>query len=253
MARPRIGHHHLPRLSAALGAVWDEPADLLPTNYSDVVRSRRRGCLAYPADGRRCGEARRPFPRRVGTDWFLQAAPMVDPGQYGARRDPHTGPARPGSRHELRHCWLALRSLGSCRYLPSAGECRCLTSSLGGSLIQHLAGTWWTTRGTVQRPACTDGIEVNVAGESKARRTARAQTVGVATYHHQAVADLGRGLTATAWGRGRGQSKASSSPDAGLGGWGAVAPGGPRRRRVCSPDSSRSVPSSGPVEHRALS
>jgi putative glutamine amidotransferase len=172
--------------------VWDEPADLLPATYARAIEDAGGvAVLLPPATPRNAAAA------LDGVDGLLLVGgPDVDPRRYGAPRDSHTGPARSD-----RDSWeLALAEEALARDLPLLAVCRgmqVLNVALGGDLIQHLPDEVGTD------------LHCPVVGEhgrhavDLAAGSRLADILGprptIATYHHQAVRTLGRGLTACGW------------------------------------------------------
>jgi putative glutamine amidotransferase len=118
----------------------------------------------------------------------------IDPATYGARPHPETGGTRPErDRFELA---LAHRALE--RDMPLLGICRgmeMLNVALGGTLIQHI------DRLDVHRhtPGAFCDHAVRLEPGSLAARAVGAERTEVKSHHHQAVDELGEGLTATGW------------------------------------------------------
>jgi putative glutamine amidotransferase len=122
----------------------------------------------------------------------LSGGPDLDPGAYGAgERHPELGPTEP----DLDSFELALARVADERGLPLLGICRgaqALNVARGGTLHQHLPGH----RQTEPATATTHSVHVDPG-------THLASLVGpgvlrVNSFHHQAVARLGRGLRAVA-------------------------------------------------------
>ncbi len=187
---PRVGLSTY-RERAAWG-VWNQVVDLLPASYADsVLHAGGVPLLLPPADAAAADVA------LDGVHGLLVAGGAdVDPANYGAQRDVHTGAPRPD-----RDAWeSALLRAALARDLPVLAVCRgmqLLNVVLGGDLVQHLPDVVGThvhcpTVGAHGRHS------VRVAG-----RTALAEVFGaqaeVATHHHQGVGRLGAGLQAVAW------------------------------------------------------
>ncbi|MDT4931157.1 MAG: putative glutamine amidotransferase [Pseudonocardiales bacterium] len=182
------------RESAAWG-VWNESADLLPASYADCVAGAGAiPMLLPPVAVDAPGSAEAALDGLHGL--VLAGGPDVDPARYGAERDPHTGPARPG-----RDTWeMALVRAAIDRRMPVLAICRgvqVLNVVLGGDLLQHLPDS---VGNDAHCPT------VGVHGRHSVRLAADAKVgvllgpdATVATYHHQAIDHLGAGLTATGW------------------------------------------------------
>ena len=190
---PRVGLTTY-RETAAWG-VWDEPADLLPTNYADSVAAAGAVPLLLPP----VLPESEPAADAVldGVHGLLIAGGAdVDPARYDAGRDAHSGPARPD-----RDAWeIMLTRLALGRGMPLLAICRgmqVLNVALGGTLIQHLPDA---VGSDLHCPA------VGVHGRHDVR-LASATLVGsafgthtdAATYHHQGIDRLADTLVATGW------------------------------------------------------
>ena len=187
---PRIGLTTY-RETASWG-VWHEPADLLPVSYAKGVRAAGGLTLLLPPDEPSAAAA-----VLDGLDGLLLAGGAdVDPSRYGAPRDPATGPPR-----RDRDAWeIALAHAAIERDVPLLAVCRgmqVLNVALGGDLVQHLPDALGTD---LHCPAVGEhgrhDVTFATGSTGSAIFGARAE---VATYHHQAVSTLGRGLTATGW------------------------------------------------------
>ena len=122
----------------------------------------------------------------------LSGGPDLDPTAYGARdRHPELGPTEPS----LDAFELALAAAALERNIPILAVCRgaqALNVACGGTLHQHIPGHRQTA------PAGEPTHEVTVAARSKLARIARARTLAVNSFHHQAIDRLGAGLRITA-------------------------------------------------------
>jgi gamma-glutamyl-gamma-aminobutyrate hydrolase PuuD len=187
---PRIGLTSY-RSRATFG-VWDEPSDLLPSAYSDVITAAGGAPLLLPPTN--------PGLADVVLDGLhglvLSGGPDVDPARYGAAPDPHTGEPQ-----VARDSWeLALAEAALRRGLPLLAVCRgmqVLAVALGGSLLQHLPDavgndSHCPTLGAYGRHA------VRLAAGSRLGSLLGLR-IDVATHHHQAVDVLPAGAVATGW------------------------------------------------------
>ena len=193
-----IGADRPPRIGVttyrepARWGVWDEPADLLPASYAAAVSGA--GGLAVLLPPAPAGYAAAALDGVHGL--LVAGGPDVDPFRYRAAADAHTGVPR-----RERDDWeLALIREALARDLPLLAVCRgmqVLNVALGGDLVQHLPDAVGNDLHcpTVGRHG---RHEVALAAGSRLERVLGARTT-VATYHHQAVAGLGAGLTATGW------------------------------------------------------
>ncbi|HUL48650.1 MAG TPA: gamma-glutamyl-gamma-aminobutyrate hydrolase family protein [Gemmatimonadales bacterium] len=126
---------------------------------------------------------------------LLTGGEDVDPTSYHAARHPRIEETDP-SRDALE---IALIAAARTRGLPVLGICRgiqILNVAYGGTLYQDLPS---------ERPTGIDHADENrrhgirIAPDSLAHRIMRKTELSVNSRHHQAVRDLARGLTATAW------------------------------------------------------
>ncbi len=204
---PRIGLTTY-RERASWG-VWDEPADLLPVSYSDVIQEAGGVALLLPPGGRDLhATAQATIDGLHGL--LIAGGADLDPGRYGAAREAPTGAARPD-----RDAWeLVLADTALRRGLPVLGVCRglqVLNVLLGGTLVQHLP----------DRVGHDGHCPVLGVHGRHAVRVAEGTRLGailgasadVATHHHQAVDTLGAGLIPTAW-TDDGAIEAAELPDA---------------------------------------
>jgi putative glutamine amidotransferase len=122
----------------------------------------------------------------------LSGGPDLDPAAYGARAHEQLGPTEPAlDRFELELARAADKA-----GLPLLGICRgaqALNVARGGTLHQHVEGHRQTELATQPTHA------VRIAGTSRAARLLGAHAAEVNSFHHQAVAKLGKRLVATAW------------------------------------------------------
>ncbi|HEX3337378.1 MAG TPA: gamma-glutamyl-gamma-aminobutyrate hydrolase family protein [Jatrophihabitans sp.] len=190
---PRIGLTTY-REPAAWG-VWNQTADLLPASYADCVAGAGAIPLLLPPAAPDLGPGAEAALDGVH-GLVLAGGADVDPARYGAERDAHTGPARPD-----RDAWeIALARAALDRRMPLLAICRglqVLNVALGGDLLQHLPDR---VGNDIHCPT------VGEHGRHPVRlsvHTRIGELLGgdatVATYHHQGVDRLGRGLVATGW------------------------------------------------------
>jgi putative glutamine amidotransferase len=131
----------------------------------------------------------------------LSGGPDLDPDAYSARRHPRLGPTEP----QLDRFELGLARAADARGLPLLAICRgaqALNVVRGGTLYQHLPdegpeGSAIQHRQTRPSEEATHSVKVHHA--SLLARLVGRGTLEVNSFHHQAVARLGRGLTAVAW------------------------------------------------------
>ena len=122
----------------------------------------------------------------------LSGGPDLDPAAYGARAHEQLGPTEPA----LDRFELELARAADAAGLPLLGVCRgaqALNVARGGTLHQHVEGHRQTELATQPVHA------VRIAPRSLASRVLKTRATQVNSFHHQAVAELGRGLVASAW------------------------------------------------------
>jgi putative glutamine amidotransferase len=175
-------------------AVWQAPAALLPANYLDqVTEAGGIPVLLPPVPGIAASLARL-------DGLILTGGGDLDPASYGAQRHPRT--SRISTERDQAELELLADALAA--GLPVLGICRgmqLLNVARGGTLCQHLPdGTGHAhTPGTFGRhPVQLDAGSLLAAILSPGNGTAAAGLT-VPTAHHQAIDQLGDGLTATAW------------------------------------------------------
>jgi putative glutamine amidotransferase len=122
----------------------------------------------------------------------LSGGPDLDPAAYGAtERHAELGPTEPS----LDAFELALAAAALERGLPILAICRgaqALNVACGGTLHQHVAGHR-------QDVAATETThDVQIGARSRLHRIARTRTLGVNSFHHQAVDRIGTGLRVVA-------------------------------------------------------
>lgn len=119
------------REEAAWG-VWDQRADLLPTQYARAVEATGGVPVLLPPQAREAAEV--VVSRLDGL--VVSGGADVDPGRYAAEPHPRTAGWRPD-----RDAWeLALLDAAEARGLPVLGVCRgmqLMAVHAGGSLDQH--------------------------------------------------------------------------------------------------------------------
>jgi putative glutamine amidotransferase len=180
-------------LQQAQTGVWDVLASFLPGIYLEGVT--RAGGIATLLPPQPVDQV---IAERVldGLDGLIITGGRdVDPAAYGHGAHPTTDqPARD------RDAWeFALLRGALARNMPVLGICRgaqVLNVALGGTLHQHLPDLLGHTRHQAGNAVFTTSAVRTVAG------TRTAALIGESTeaqcYHHQAIADLGRGLIISA-------------------------------------------------------
>ncbi len=175
---------------------WDTEAVLLPRRYADKVAEAGGLPVLLP-----------PLPGIEGTldrldGLVLSGGGDIDPARYGAAMDPHGG--EPNSARDEQE--LALFRAALAIGLPVLGICRgmqVINVAMGGTLIQHLPDVVHNESHS-PLPHAHGRHDVRIAADSRLAAiygdaAAGHKPVSVPTHHHQAVAQLGAGLTATAW------------------------------------------------------
>jgi putative glutamine amidotransferase len=193
VSRPRIGLTTYREV--ARWGVWDEPADLLPATYARAIAEAGGIALLLPAPSTDVEAAAAAV--LDGLHGLLIAGGAdVDPSRYDSVRDPATGAPR-----LERDAWeISLTQQAISRGLPVLGVCRglqVLNTALGGTLIQHLPDVVGHD-GHCPVVGQHGRHDVELGGGSRLHKLLGTRA-SVATYHHQAVDQLGAGLEATGW------------------------------------------------------
>jgi putative glutamine amidotransferase len=172
---------------------WERPAVLLPRRYADsVVAAGGVPVLLPPLPG-----IEDALGRLDGL--ILAGGGDIAPARYHAEPAPETG----GVREERDAAEFALFASARSHRLPVLGICRGLqviNVALGGTLVQHLPDVVGHA-GHAPVPGGYGDHAVRVAPGSRLGQILGRDEVGTPTHHHQAVDQLGRGLTPTAWAR----------------------------------------------------
>jgi putative glutamine amidotransferase len=190
VSRPVVG------ISAAVEraawAAWEVESNLTPRSYTRSVAAAAAQALILPPDD---AIAQAPDEALDLLDALVLAGGSdIDPGSYGARPHPETHGSHPErDRFEL---GLAHRALE--RDMPLLGICRgmeLLNVALGGTLTQHIE------RLDVHRhtPGAFCDHAVRLEPGSLAARAVGAERTEVKSHHHQAVDQLGEGLSVSGW------------------------------------------------------
>jgi putative glutamine amidotransferase len=170
---------------------WDLPANLLPRRYADkIVQAGGVPVLLPPVT-----QVAAALSRLDGL--VLSGGGDVDPARYGAVSQPESGPANPArDGAEIEMCRAALES-----GLPLLGICRGLqviNVALGGTLHQHLPDLIGHD-GHSPEATGYGSHKVSVAADTRLAAALGTSEAAVPTHHHQAAAQLGAGLVASAW------------------------------------------------------
>jgi gamma-glutamyl-gamma-aminobutyrate hydrolase PuuD len=175
-------------------AAWHAPAALLPLSYAEqVVAAGGVPVLLPPVPG---------IAAAVGRldGLVLTGGGDIDPAAYGAAPHPRTG--RVSAERDRAELELLAAALTA--GLPVLGICRglqLLNIARGGTLHQHLADVEPAGDPAHNpQPGVFGSHQVRVAAGSMLAGILQAdRPLAVPTAHHQAIDQLGAGLTATAW------------------------------------------------------
>jgi putative glutamine amidotransferase len=175
--------------------VWHELADVLPTSYAAGIAAAGGLPMLLPPMAAEEAVVETVLDGLHGL--LLTGGADIDPAEYGAERDPSTGPARAD-----RDRWeIALARAAERRGMPVLGVCRgmqVLAVVAGSRLVQHLPDLVGDDS-HCPTPGVHDGRhEVRVAAGSQLAGIV-GDRVEVATYHHQSVEALSDPLVATGW------------------------------------------------------
>jgi putative glutamine amidotransferase len=129
----------------------------------------------------------------------LSGGPDLDPEGYAAKPNPHLGPTEP----ELDMFELAVAAQADETGLPILAICRgmqALNVARGGNLHQHLPELGQSPIEHRQKePSEQPSHAVRVAADTRLEELLGGRDPDVNSFHHQAVADLGERLVASAW------------------------------------------------------
>ncbi|MDA0564712.1 gamma-glutamyl-gamma-aminobutyrate hydrolase family protein [Streptomonospora sp. S1-112] len=179
---------------ARWGEAWAMPATLLPHAYARAVAAGGAVPVVLPP----VAGVHAALERLDGL--VLAGGGDVDPARYGAAAHERTG----GVLAERDDAELALLEAALAADVPVLGICRgmqLLNVARGGTLHQHLPDVVGEANAAahLRRPGVFGEHPVRLAPASRLAALHGGTRVTVATYHHQAVAELGRGLVAAAW------------------------------------------------------
>ena len=162
--------------------VWDQPADLLPTQYADAVS--RAGGVPVLLPPQNPGAAADVASRLDGL--VITGGADVDPRRYDAEPHPRTAVWRAD-----RDAWeLALLEAADSRDLPVLGVCRgmqVMAVHRGGTLDQHVPDTVGHDRHSPGGDRFGD-IAVETCPGTRVRMLVGDESA-VGCHHHQAVRD----------------------------------------------------------------
>jgi putative glutamine amidotransferase len=195
-APPRVG---MPTyVESARWGAWDRPAALLPHSYVTAVGDAGGLAVLLPPPREAAGPVATAAARALDAldALVLTGGGDVDPGCYGAAREPATQPSRP-DRDEWES---ALAAAALDRDMPMLAICRgaqVLNVALGGTLDQHLPGLVGHD-GHLPEPGVPGSTRVRLAPGTPLSAILGAE-LSVPCYHHQAIRRLGRGVEAVGW------------------------------------------------------
>jgi len=130
----------------------------------------------------------------------LMGGADVDPHLYGQQRQPHVY----GVNAEQDHFEMALVHAAIEMKLPTLAVCRgiqLVNVALGGTLIQHIGDIPGVVRHAPGKfPAGQDYVlhDVDITPRTKLSKAVGATKVNVASFHHQGIDQVGKGLKVVA-------------------------------------------------------
>ena len=181
-------------LAQARLGVWDVPASFLPAVYFQGVTAAGGVAALLPPQPVNADIAERVIDGLDGL--LITGGNDVDPAAYG--QQPHPATDQPGRQRDE---WeFALLGAALERQLPVLGICRgaqVLNVALGGTLHQHLPDVIGHAG---HRAGNAVFSTLRVHTEPGTRLAALVgESVEARCYHHQAIAEVGDGLVASAW------------------------------------------------------
>ena len=181
-------------LEQARTGVWDVRASFLPAVYFQGVTAAGGVATLLPPQPVDSEIAERVLDGLDGL--LITGGKDVDPAAYG--QQPHSSTDQPGLQ---RDAWeFALLDAALKRDLPVLGICRgaqVLNVALGGTLYQHLPDVIGHSVHRAGNAVFTTLPVRTVPGTRLAALVG--ESVDARCYHHQAIAELGEGLVASAW------------------------------------------------------
>ena len=194
MARPLVGICAAVE-PASFGPWVDEPAVLLPLGYARAVQGAGAVAALLPPDGAIADSPDELLDRLDAL--VIGGGADVDPASHRSEAHPETV----GTNPERDRFEIALASRALERDLPLLGICRgmqVINVATGGTLEQHLPDRVGH-EGHRPVPGAWAQHDVRIAPGSLAARAAGTERMTVSSHHHQGVAELGRGVAASAW------------------------------------------------------
>jgi putative glutamine amidotransferase len=181
-------------LAQAQTGVWDVPASFLPAVYFQGVTAAGGVAMLLPPQPVDSGIAARVLDSLDGL--LITGGPDVDPAAYA--QEPHPATDQPGRQRDEWEFTLLAAALE--RQLPVLGICRgaqVLNVALGGTLHQHLPDVIGHS-GHRAGNAVFNTLQVRTKPGTRLAALV-GESVEARCYHHQAIAELGDGLVASAW------------------------------------------------------
>ncbi|RAG85662.1 gamma-glutamyl-gamma-aminobutyrate hydrolase family protein [Streptacidiphilus pinicola] len=196
MPRPLIGVSTY--VAPATWSVWhDAPAELLPRQYSELVRAGGGLAALLPPD-ERVNAADEVVARLDGL--VVAGGPDVAPARYHAVGGPHT--QTPDADSLARDAWeLALIHAALAQRVPLLGICRgmqLLNVALGGTLTQHLPDLLGGSKEHSPVPGVYGRHVVTAVPGTRTAEILGIEKLDVPTYHHQSLNRVGEGLRVSA-------------------------------------------------------
>ena len=176
---------------------WEDRAAMVPAGYLGAVQRAGGLAVLLPPDPELVSDPDELLDRLDGL--ILAGGADIDPGSYGAPRDPLTGRTYP----ERDACEIALVRRALERDIPLLGICRgmqLMNVATGGTLHQHLPDHVGHEehRRAVGTFEGTDH-DVRLEPGSLAARAAAEELHPTKSHHHQGVDRLGEGLVVSGW------------------------------------------------------
>jgi putative glutamine amidotransferase len=177
--------------ATASWGVWRTRAALLPMGYVRHLAEAGAAPVLVPT----VGDAESVVAHLDAL--VLSGGPDVDPARYGAAPHPETQQAQAQRDHHE----LELLEAAAAQRLPTLAICRgaqLLNVARGGTLHQHVPDVVGDAAHNPE-PGVFGSVTVRVDPGSRLHAVLGGPETVVSCHHHQAVDQLGKGLTAVAW------------------------------------------------------